>query len=73
MQTIDHDDRMCLIYEGGVLALDDTFTELWHVRKFFNDELVSVEKQALRFCRDHEQQWFLRLADGYSSLESNSD
>jgi hypothetical protein len=73
MQIVDHSDRMYLIYEGGVLALDDAFTKLWHVTKLFNDELVSAEKQALRFCRDHDQQWFLRLMDGYSSLEGDLD
>lgn len=73
LQIVDQDDRLYLIYEGGVLALDDAFTKLWHVRKFFNDELVSIEKEALRFCRDHELKWFVRLTDGSSFPEGNAD
>jgi hypothetical protein len=53
-----------IIYEAGVLAINETLQVQWHEPKFFNDDFVGIEGDALNFVRDHDLRWLMRLQDG---------
>jgi hypothetical protein len=53
-----------IIYEAGVLMIDEALQVRWHKPKLYNDLFVAVEENVLKFRRDHEEEWFMRLEDG---------
>ena len=61
---IQHQRAIVIIYELGVLMIDEALRVRWHQPKYFNDDLVTVEGDALKFSRDGEEEWFIRLEDG---------
>jgi hypothetical protein len=55
-----------LIYEAGVLLIDDSLAVVWHKPKLLNDEFVAIEGAARKFVRDHDFSWLMLLKDGSS-------
>jgi hypothetical protein len=53
-----------IVYEGGVLAVDEDLKVRWHRKKFFNDVFVAAEDNVLKFVRDHDAPWSMRADDG---------
>ena len=62
-EIIRQQDAIVIIYESEVLMIDEALRVRWHQSKYFNDDLVTVEGDALKFSRDGEE-WFIRLEDG---------
>lgn len=60
-------DDLLIIYESGVLILDDLFHVRFHQKKMINDVLINVGKNSLTFVRDHETEWSMDLPDVLSS------
>lgn len=60
---------LIIVYEAGVLAIDASFTVLWHQRKYYNDVLDGVEEDRLIFVRDHDTKWQMSLTDGAATIE----
>jgi hypothetical protein len=60
--------KTVIIYEAGVLCLDESLEVLWGTRKYYNDFSRGIIDGRLRFLRDHDEEWFLNLSDGSSSL-----
>jgi hypothetical protein len=63
-QVIEDRQRIIVIYESGVLALDEDLRVRWHRKKFFNDVFVSSEDDVLKFVQDHDTPWNMRATDG---------
>jgi hypothetical protein len=53
-----------MIYEGGVLAMDENLQVRWQKKKFFNDVFLALEADRLKFVQDGETQWSMRADDG---------
>jgi hypothetical protein len=60
-QIVERDNSMIVIYEAAVLVIDEALNVVFHKRKFFNDDFVSLEGNAIKFLRDHEDEWFMPL------------
>jgi hypothetical protein len=63
-EIIRHQDALIVIYESGVLMIDEALQVLWHQSKYFNDDFVAMEGRALKFSRDGQEEWLIRLEDG---------
>lgn len=63
-EFIQQQDAIVIIYESGVLMIDEALQIRWHKRKYFNDDLAAVEGTTLKFIRDGQEAWFMRLEDG---------
>lgn len=63
-QIVEHGSGAIVIYEAGVLAIGETLELRWHKPKLFNDDFVAVEGNTLKFARDHDAEWLMRLEDG---------
>jgi len=50
---------LIFIYEAGVLAIDERLQVLMHEGKLLNNFFVGIEDNALKFVRDHEQDWLM--------------
>ena len=61
---IQQEGAVVIIYEAGVLVIDGALQVRWHKPKLYNDFFVAVEGNVLKFRRNHEEEWFLRLEDG---------
>jgi len=61
---IQQQAAIVIVYELGVLMIDEALQVRWHQPKYFNDDLVAVAGNALKFRRDGEEEWFIRLEDG---------
>jgi hypothetical protein len=61
---IQQQAAVVIIYELGVLMIDEALQVRWHQSKYFNDDLAAVEGGALKFSRDGQEEWFIRLEDG---------
>jgi len=48
-----------IIYEAGVLVIDEHLQVIMHNPKLLNDFFVGLEDRALRFMRDHENEWVM--------------
>ena len=55
---------MIVIYEVGLLMLDAKLRVRWHQRKYINDVFVGIEQGLIKFVRDHELAWAVRIEDG---------
>jgi hypothetical protein len=63
-KIIEDRQRIIIVYESGVLALDEDLKVRWHRKKFFNDVFVGVEGDILKFVQDHDTPWRMRAKDG---------
>ena len=61
-------DGLIVIYETGVLALDQLLEVRWHTRKYINDFFASMANGSLNFLRDHDLEWSMQISDGIPSL-----
>jgi hypothetical protein len=59
-----------IVYEAGVLVVDEALAPKFHKSKLFNDFFASLEGDSVRLLRDHETEWRMQLADT-SDVESN--
>ncbi len=64
MQILDHGSGVLVIYEAGVIAIDEALQVRWHKPKLLNDQFMALEGNVLKFARDHDAEWFVRLEDG---------
>jgi hypothetical protein len=69
-EIIRHQDALIVIYESGVLMIDEALQVLWHQSKYFNDDFVAIEGRALKFSRDGQEEWLIRLEDGSVSPQA---
>jgi hypothetical protein len=63
-EIIHQQGALVTIYDSGVLMIDEALQVRWHQSKYFNDDLAAVEGGALKFSRDGQEEWFMRLEDG---------
>lgn len=66
--VVSQDTVTIVIYEGGILLIDSLFRVRFHEKKLFNDRLVAIEKDRLRFVRDDSLEWDFSLTDGTASF-----
>jgi hypothetical protein len=59
-EFVEYGRGLLLIYEAGVLALDENLHVRWHAKKFFNDAFVALEGDSLKFIQDGETPWRMR-------------
>ena len=52
---------LIIIYEAGVVVIDERLQVLMHREKLFNDFFVAIEDNALKFVRDHDAEWLMPL------------
>jgi hypothetical protein len=60
-EFVPRENRLIIIYEAGVLVLDDNLSVRSHQPKLFNDLFQGMDGNAIRFIRDHEQEWLMML------------
>lgn len=60
--VLEQPHALIFIYESGVLAIDDRLQVLMHEGKLINDSFLGIADNALKFVRDHEQEWLMPLA-----------
>jgi hypothetical protein len=60
-KIIERRGDLIFIYEAGVLILNSRLEATFHREKFYNDILVSVEDNTLKFVRDHDEVWFMQI------------
>jgi hypothetical protein len=63
-RVIERPNDIVIIYEAGVLAVDEDLNIKCHKSKLFNDIVASIEGDSLRLLRDHDTEWHMQLADG---------
>lgn len=63
-EIIQRQDAIVIVYESGVLMIDEALQVRWSQIKYLNDDLVAIEGNALKFSRDGAEEWILRLEDG---------
>jgi hypothetical protein len=63
-EIVQQHAAIVIIYESGVLMIDEALQVRWHQPKYFNDDLVAVAGNALHFRRDGDEEWLMRLEDG---------
>ncbi len=68
-EIVQQKAAIVIIYESGVLMIDEALQVRWHQPKYFNDNLVAVAGNALQFRRDGKDEWLIRLEDGGISPE----
>jgi hypothetical protein len=61
---LEDEKGIIVIYEAGVLAIDDALQVRWHSPKLLNDNFSGMEHDTLKFDRDGDTTWFMRLDDG---------
>ena len=59
--VLEQPRALIFIYEAGVLAIDERLQVLMHQKKFINDFFLAIEDNALKFVRDHEEEWLMPL------------
>ena len=59
--VLEQSRTLIFIYEAGVLAIDERLQVLLHREKLINDFFVAIEHDALKFVRDHEEEWLMPL------------
>jgi hypothetical protein len=67
MRIIDHGSEVVVIYEAGVMAIDEALQVRWHKPKLLNDQFVGLGDNVIKFARDDDAEWFMRLEDGSTS------
>jgi len=60
---LEQPQSLIIIYEAGVLVINEALTVLTHDRKLINDFFVAVEDTGIRFLRDHDEEWLMPLGD----------
>lgn len=70
-RILEQGGRVFVIYEVGVLAIDEMLHVRWHKPKLLNDYFVAVENDVLKFTRDHNAEWFMRLDNGNTLLQGH--
>jgi hypothetical protein len=63
-RIIELGSEIIVIYDAGVLTIDEMLQVRWHKSKLLNDDFVAIERNTLKFVRDHDREWFMRLEDG---------
>lgn len=63
-RIIERPNDIVIIYEAGVLAVDEDLNVKCHKSKLFNDVVASIEGDSLRLLRDHDMEWHMQLVDG---------
>jgi len=63
-KIIERSSDIVIIYEAGVLVVDEALTIKCHKSKLFNDVFSSIEGDSLRLLRDHDTEWQMQLVDG---------
>jgi hypothetical protein len=63
-RVIERPNDVVIIYEAGVLAIDEDLNIKCHKSKLFNDLVTSIEGDSLRLLRDHDIEWHMQLVDG---------
>ena len=58
---LEQPQALIIIYEAGVLVIDERLQVLMHQKKFFNDSFITIEENALKFVRDHDEKWLMPL------------
>jgi hypothetical protein len=58
-QLLEQENGLLIIYEAGVLAIDEALRVLWHKPKFYNDVFAGFVGTRLKFLRDHETEWLM--------------
>ena len=53
-----------VLYEGGILVLDDLLAVRFHQKKLFNDKLIEMDERRLKFQRNESIEWYFNLDDG---------
>lgn len=66
---LEQPHSLIFVYESGVLVIDERLEVVMHREKLINDFFVAIEGDALRFSRDHEEEWLMPLD---SALHSGS-
>jgi hypothetical protein len=60
--VLQQPQALIFIYENGVLVIDKRLQVLMHQEKLINDFFVAIEDNALKFARDHDEEWLMALA-----------
>ena len=58
---IERPHDLIVIYEAGVLVIDGGLDGRFHEWKLYNDIFVAAEGDVLKFVRDHETEWSMKL------------
>lgn len=63
-RIIEHASGLIVIYEAGVMAIGEDLALRWHTRKLLNDDFTAIERNALKFCRDNDTEYFIQIDNG---------
>ena len=58
---LEQPKSLIFIYESGVLVIDERLQVVLHREKLINDFFVAIEGNALRFLRDHDEEWLMPM------------
>ena len=58
---LEQPQSLIFIYESGVLIIDERLQVAMHREKLINDFFIAIEGNALRFSRDHEEEWLMPM------------
>jgi hypothetical protein len=59
---------MLIVYESGVMLVDEALAVRWHDPKYFNDIVHRVSNGVITLLRDEELEWTIALTDGATSI-----
>ena len=66
-KIIERPRDVVLIYEAGVLVMDEDLRIGCNKAKFFNDFFVAIEGDWITLLRDHDTEWRMQLVEGSDS------
>lgn len=58
---LEQPKALIIIYEAGVLVINEALKVLTQKPKFFNDFFVAIEEKGIKFLRDHEEEWLMPM------------
>ena len=59
--VLERPSALIIVYEAGVLLIDESLKVLMHKKKLFNDFFVAIDDNGLKFVRDHQDEWHMPL------------
>lgn len=62
------EEILIVIYETGVIAINQDLQVQWHVHKLVNDFFSHIEGKQLMFLRDHEERKMIDLVQGNTDI-----
>lgn len=70
VDVLEVPDGLMMVYESGVCLIDEEGNPRWHLRKCWDDVLVSVDDAEARFLEGYDAAFSIDLRTGQRSVQA---